>query len=55
MIVSIGSIMLYLLGVCPLVKVYSLGLVSKHCIPFTSCFFTCLLAVIFISDYICYL
>jgi hypothetical protein len=33
-------VMLYLLRVCPLVKVRSLGLVSKHCTPFTSCFVT---------------
>jgi hypothetical protein len=41
MLVSIGSIMLYLLRVCPLVKVWSLGLVSKICTPFTFSFVTC--------------
>jgi hypothetical protein len=55
MLVSTGSIMLYLLGVCPLMKVWSLGLVSKHCTPFPFRFVTCLLAAIFISDYIYYL
>jgi hypothetical protein len=32
----------------------ALGLVSKHCTPFSFSFVTCLLTVIFISDYIYY-
>jgi hypothetical protein len=54
-LVSIGSIMLYLLRVCTLVKVWSPGLVSKHCTPFPFSFVTCLLTTILISDYIYYL